>query len=581
MTQEEKQIRFIEKCKKKFNKFDYSKVEYINGHTNVCITCPEHGDFFINPYYFLSSIHGCPLCGKQNRKKKCTTEKFLKKAKEVHGDKYDYSKVVYKNYKTKVPIICSEHGEFYQSPFTHLSGCGCPTCGRENGSKKNTLTTEEFIKKAKEIHGNKYDYSKVKYVDWYTPVTIICPEHGEFQQRAGNHLSGCGCFNCGIIKRSQPQSDTTENFIKKARKIHGNKYDYSKIEYINSYTKVCIICPEHGEFWQKPASHLQGSNCPKCSKTSALTTEEFIKKAKKVHGDKYDYSKVEYKNYNTHVTIICPEHGEFQQKAYNHLKGNGCFRCNRRKYTYEYCYNVAKKFNTIYEFRRNNYNLYYTANKNNWVNDYTWLKKEIDNTKAQTIYVYEFNDKSAYVGLTNDINRRDYQHRSKHYTKGELKYDGVLFYSIEHNIEIPEVKILKTNLTREESQKEERYFINEYRKNGWNMINKNKGGSLGAISSDVLWTRELIIEESKKYKTKNEMRNKSRTAYNKMIYMNISKECFPNGRCLTMKTKYIYTEDFLKQIKQKYPIKKDLRKNEFRVYRWLWKNNRLYEFYPN
>ena len=123
---------------------------------------------------------------------------------------------------------------------------------------------------------------------------------------------------------------TTKDFIEKARKVHGNKYDYNKVEYINNHTKVCIICPIHGEFWQKPNSHVDDKNgCPKCIKNYKSNSGDFIEKARKIHGDKYDYSKVEYKNAITKVCIICPKHGEFWQKPNDHLSGYGCAKCNQ------------------------------------------------------------------------------------------------------------------------------------------------------------------------------------------------------------------------------------------------------------
>ena len=123
----------------------------------------------------------------------------------------------------------------------------------------------------------------------------------------------------------------SEDFIKKARAVHGDKYDYSKVEYVNNRTKVCIICPIHGEFWQTPICHLKGNICPKCSKNKKPTTEEFIQKAKEVYGEKYDYSKVEYINNSTKVCIICPEHGEFLQSSTKHFMGQGCPKCNESK----------------------------------------------------------------------------------------------------------------------------------------------------------------------------------------------------------------------------------------------------------
>ena len=181
-------------------------------------------------------------------------ENFIHSAHKIHGDKYDYSKVVYKNNKTEVCIICPIHGEFYQTPNSHLKGRGCPICG---GTKK--LTKEDFITKAKEIHGDKYDYSKVVYKNNKTEVCIICPIHGEFYQTPKNHLSGRGCPKCSGNKKY-----TKEDFVQESSKVHGNKYDYSKVVYKNNKTEVCIICPIHGEFYQAPKNHLSGQGCPIC-----------------------------------------------------------------------------------------------------------------------------------------------------------------------------------------------------------------------------------------------------------------------------------------------------------------------------
>lgn len=262
--------------------------------------------------------------------KKLTTEEFVQRARKVHGNKYDYSKVEYLNNRTKVCIICPKHGEFWQTPDSHMSGNKCPKC---SGTKK--LTTEEFIEQARKIHGNKYDYSKVEYINNHSKVCIICPEHGEFWQTPINHCSKNNHNGCPICAKTIIGNKLRKNnscFIEKAREIHGDKYDYSKVEYINNRTKVCIICPKHGEFWQTPVNHLKGHNCPKCIGRGAykLTTEEFIEKAKQIHGDKYDYSKVKYVNAKTKVCIICPEHGEFWQTPTSHIDGKcGCPDCNK------------------------------------------------------------------------------------------------------------------------------------------------------------------------------------------------------------------------------------------------------------
>ena len=251
--------------------------------------------------------------------------RFISKALEKHNNKYDYSKVEYVNADTKVCIICPEHGEFWQTPHQHLRGIGCKLCGI-NRTRKGK---EKFIQEARQKHGNKYDYSKVEYTNAHTKVCIICPNHGEFWQKPSAHLMGQGCPEC----RYQSNGYTTEEWVEKAKSIYGDKYDYSKVEYINSDTRVCIICPKHGEFWMKPTSHMKGHECPKCQHRSfPLTTEEWVERAKKVHGDKYDYSKVEYKNIKTNVCIICPEHGEFWQKPWNHINSGGCYKCGKKKY---------------------------------------------------------------------------------------------------------------------------------------------------------------------------------------------------------------------------------------------------------
>ena len=260
--------------------------------------------------------------------KKLTKEDFIKRAKEIHNNYYDYSKVEYINSKTKVCIICPIHGEFWQVPTSHLNKNGCYLCG-QNKCRKIRKTKDWFITEAKKVHGDKYDYSKVEYNGSRKKVCIICPIHGEFWQEAYIHLKGSGCLKCfNNYKRGKSRKHNTDWFISEAKKVHGDKYDYSKVEYTHLFTKVCIICPIHGEFWQTPANHIYSKNgCDKCSGTYKLSTEEFIEKAQKIHGDKYDYSKVKYEYNKTKVCIICPKHGEFWQKPNSHLNGQGCPKC--------------------------------------------------------------------------------------------------------------------------------------------------------------------------------------------------------------------------------------------------------------
>lgn len=198
--------------------------------------------------------------------KKLSKETFVELARIVHGDRYDYSKSVYTKAKEKIIITCPIHGDFEQRPQDHvLKGCGCQKCKVDNTIKAHSYTEQYFLKKAKEKYSDKYDYSKVDYKTFTSPITVICPIHGEFTTTPDNHLNSVtGCPKCSREKANMSESYTTDEFVKKATEQHFNKYDYSKVKYVNSQTKVCIICPEHGEFWQRPANHLSGQGCPKC-----------------------------------------------------------------------------------------------------------------------------------------------------------------------------------------------------------------------------------------------------------------------------------------------------------------------------
>ena len=315
MSKKRTTAEFIIEAKKVHgDKYDYSKTVYVGSQEKVCITCPKHGDYFIIAEGHLRGA-GCPQC--HNLSKRSNKESFIAKCRDVYGDLYDYSKVEYIHSKEKVCVICPKHGEFWVTPNNHMRGSRCPAC---YGTPRKT--TEQFIKEAKKIHGNKYDYSKVKYDGTDVKVCIVCPEHGEFWQTPYSHLKGCQCPVCSKVQRI-----TQDIFIKRCTEIHHGRYDYSKVNFEHVKKKVCIICPEHGDYWQKAGIHLRGYGCPICGGSQQLTTEKFIEKAKLVHGHKYDYSKTNYINYRTKVCIICPEHGEFWQVPNNHLFGAGCPTC--------------------------------------------------------------------------------------------------------------------------------------------------------------------------------------------------------------------------------------------------------------
>lgn len=182
--------QFIQESKNKFgNKYNYSKTIYINAVTEVCIICPEHGEFWQLPRTHLRSSQGCPDCARKY--KNYTTDSFIKKANEIHNNKYTYNKTIYNGGRNNVIITCPIHGDFEQKPIYHLQGHGCSKCG-----KVYQYNSREFIEKAKSIHGDKYNYNNVNYVNTSTLIDIICPTHGKFLQTPECHLRGQGCPKC-------------------------------------------------------------------------------------------------------------------------------------------------------------------------------------------------------------------------------------------------------------------------------------------------------------------------------------------------------------------------------------------------
>lgn len=314
---------FINKSKNVHgDKYDYSLSVYVDSCSKIKIKCSIHGIFEQKPSNHLQGC-GCIKCSIMKRK--YTTDEFIIKANEKHNGKYDYSKIKYENCYEPIIIICNKHGEFNQKPYYHLNGGNCPKC-----LTVRQLSMEEWLIEAKKIHGNKYDYTDVKYVGACKKISIICKIHGSFLQLARSHLMGKKCPSCCNNNNIRL---TTEKFIDKAIHVHGNKYDYSKVNYVNYHTKITIICKKHEEFIQIPSNHLKGSNCPKCVRTYSPSINEWIQKAREVHGDRYDYSKVKYIDSKTNVIIICKKHGEFQQSPCNHLGGSNCKTCVKQGFS--------------------------------------------------------------------------------------------------------------------------------------------------------------------------------------------------------------------------------------------------------
>jgi len=258
------------------DKYDYSSVVYKGDRIKVEIYCDKCKESFIQkPSSHLQGA-GCPWCSGRIK----DTKHWIEKAIKVHGDKYDYSETQYINIKTKVKILCKEHGIFEILPQKHLlRKQGCSVCGENKLRNTFSYSKDDFIKKAKEIHKNKYNYSRVIYKNGKEKVEIICSKHGSFWQSPQKHVNrGDGCPECMYENRKM----TIKDFVKRAKEIHINKYDYSniKLEFNNkAMYALNIICLTHGIFSQRVDGHLKGVGCPRCNSSKGEEKiREFFKK---------------------------------------------------------------------------------------------------------------------------------------------------------------------------------------------------------------------------------------------------------------------------------------------------------------
>lgn len=259
--------------------YDYSKFVYVDAHTKGMIICPIHGEFSQTYADHYSAAHGCPSCAGN---KKYQLNEIIDLFIKTHGVVYDYSSINSNNYKnitSKVPIICERHGLFIQQASVHINGSGCPKCSNDN-----KITTEKFIEKATQVHNGFYNYSKAEYISNDRKIIIICPTHGEFLQSSNNHINlKCGCPECAkdYLKNRQQETLSNEEFLERLISVHGDKYDYSKTNYVKSNIKVIVTCKTHGDFSALPGNLTAlESGCPRCSnQISKAQTEiyEFVK----------------------------------------------------------------------------------------------------------------------------------------------------------------------------------------------------------------------------------------------------------------------------------------------------------------
>ncbi len=354
------------------NIYEYKLSNFKGTKEKIEVLCKTHGVFY-KPVTKLLRGEGCPFCSNDRTASKLShsAEDFIQKSKLIHGDTYNYSKIVYKNAKTLVRINCTIHGFFEQLPDVHLSGSGCPSCA-EHGFNPSTpasiyvLTSIDLKFMKIGISNNvksrisklrkktPFKFKKIKEFSFAIGMKAFLTEQTAHKLLVTAGLQGfdgstewflynlniieflnkeCNSFqndepidNVNSEKISVSRQVRQEQFIESSRLVHNDRYDYSLIDYVNSNIKVKIICPIHGVFEQIPSSHKKGIGCSRCSGYKK-TTEDAISGFRKTHGDVFDYSKVEYLNSKTKVKIICHAHGEFEQTPDNHLQGCGCPVC--------------------------------------------------------------------------------------------------------------------------------------------------------------------------------------------------------------------------------------------------------------
>jgi very-short-patch-repair endonuclease len=371
---QEKLNYFIEKANEIHkNIYDYSLVEFNDVKSKFNVICNIHGNYLTNYNSHIYKKRGCSKCSiiKRSESKKKTIKQFIEEAMNIHGTLYDYSKSVYINYNTNLIIICKIHGDFLQTPNSHIGlKCGCFKC-----SPSYKISNDEFIKKAMNKFGDRYDYSNTKYINSVTKVEIKCMKHNNiFYQPPKYHISERqGCNFCLSEHFTKIQTKPLEKFIDDANIVHNNKYDYSLVEYKNSDTKMCIKCIKHDTiFYQTGCHHLSGkSGCKLCfsekiHEKNTKTTEEFVNECIEIYGDKYDYSLTEYKGSDKKINIICKLHNnKFFQVASIHINYPdrlGCKKCignsvSERNLltTEEFILNAIKIHNDDYNYEKVNY----------------------------------------------------------------------------------------------------------------------------------------------------------------------------------------------------------------------------------
>lgn len=275
------------------NFYSYDKVICFGVKKKVIITCPRHGDFLQTPYCHIERKQGCQKCQYEQQKEKLTftKEQFIINANTVHNEFYNYDETDYINSQTKVKIKCNLHGYFTQLPLNHVNkGKGCPKCKSIKLSKLNILTKDDFVRTSNAVHNKKYDYTNVNYMGMKNDVEIICPKHGSFIQKAGNHIYlKNGCPHCGSnISKVETEwldsLDVPKKYRQKVITINGIRY---KVDAYNKDTKT--VYEYFGSFWHGNPEYYNSDDInPKNGIKFGILYENTIKRINHIQSNGYN-----------------------------------------------------------------------------------------------------------------------------------------------------------------------------------------------------------------------------------------------------------------------------------------------------
>lgn len=262
-----------------------------------------------------------------------TQEEYKEKLK-IDNPTLDSSGIEYKNSRSRIKVRCKICNHIWEPKAGMLIGAGktsCPICGKNKRKKGPRISAAEWWERSSKKHNNKYTCDLSKYVDQNTLILIVCPIHGEFQQKPVYHLHGRGCPECG--RHSGNSTNTTSKVIARIEKEFPNMYITSKVKYVDQYTGITLGCKHCGnDFTIRTKSLFNGVGCPNCAKKSTvLTKNQFLIKARDTHGNVYDYTNTVIRYSTDNIIIRCPIHGEFTQRQNTHLEGHGCPECGKVK----------------------------------------------------------------------------------------------------------------------------------------------------------------------------------------------------------------------------------------------------------